>query len=85
MGIAHVPVRLLEVAGFGAMLGQFGFRLTGLIGTYYWYMYLLDLNSLPLYGKKHFDSPLQSEQATLKEADIEASAGVIGHETRPNA
>jgi hypothetical protein len=48
-------------------------------------MYLLDLNSLPLYGKKHFDSPLQSEQATLKEADIEASAGVVDHETRPNA
>jgi hypothetical protein len=85
VGIAHVPVRLLEVAGFGAMLELFGFGLTGKIGTYYWYMYLLDMNSLPLYGKKHFDSPLQSEQATLKETDIEATAGVIDHETRTNA
>ncbi|KAJ5312175.1 hypothetical protein N7508_003005 [Penicillium antarcticum] len=47
-------------------------------GTYYWYMYLLDLNTLPLYGTKRFDSPLQSEQATLKETNVEASAGLVG-------
>lgn len=73
-------LRVLELC-----LDCFEFGLTVIIGTYYWYMYLLDLNSLPLYGKKRFDSPLQSEQATLKETDIEASAGAINHETRTNA
>jgi hypothetical protein len=65
-------------------LDLFEFELTLMIGTYYWYMYLFDLNTLPLHDKKRFDSPLQSEQATLKESDVEASAGVAGHNTRTN-
>ncbi|CAI7658798.1 unnamed protein product [Penicillium glandicola] len=52
-------------------------------GTYYWYMYLLDLNTLPLYGKEGVrGSSLKSvsrlDQASTKRPDIESSAGGIG-------
>ncbi|KAJ5971508.1 uncharacterized protein N7479_001426 [Penicillium vulpinum] len=52
-------------------------------GTYYWYMYLLDINTLPLYGKEKvrnssLDSVSRPYQATTKRADIEASAGSFG-------
>ncbi|KAJ5374414.1 hypothetical protein N7517_006420 [Penicillium concentricum] len=48
-------------------------------GTYYWYMYLLDLNTLPLYGEKRtrsssLNSVLSSDRTSTKQPDVEASA-----------
>ncbi|KAJ5247641.1 hypothetical protein N7468_002624 [Penicillium chermesinum] len=46
------------------------------VGTYYWYMYLLDINELPMRGfkKKQIDATPETRSMT-KEGDIEASAG----------
>jgi len=52
-------------------------------GTYYWYMLLLDLNTLPLYGKERarsssLKSVSCSDRASTKRPDLEASAGGFG-------
>ncbi|KAJ5721725.1 formate/nitrite transporter family protein [Penicillium malachiteum] len=48
-------------------------------GTYYWYMYLLDINSLPIPGRKKSDSDTEvptPEGMSVKNGDIEANAGI---------
>jgi hypothetical protein len=41
------------------------------LGTYYWYMYLLDLNTLPITGlRKKTDSPTRP----ASKGDVEAAA-----------
>ena len=51
--------------------------LTTWIGTYYWYMYLLDLNAVSIPGlKKGRDqAQVSTPEAFSKERDIEATAG----------
>lgn len=45
-------------------------------GTYYWYMYLLDINELPLPGRKAKGIDATPETRSFsKEDDIEATAG----------
>jgi hypothetical protein len=49
------------------------------IGTFYWYMYLVDLNTLPLYGEERtqsnsLKSASCSGRAGTKRPDIETSA-----------
>ncbi|KAJ5994257.1 Formate/nitrite transporter [Penicillium sp. IBT 35674x] len=46
-------------------------------GTYYWYMYLLDLNTVSIPGLKKSQDQIQVDtaEASFKERDIEATAG----------
>ncbi|KAJ5811948.1 hypothetical protein N7474_008249 [Penicillium riverlandense] len=54
------------------------------VGTYYWYMYLLDLNTLPIYGlRKSGVATPQSEPIATKRDDIEASAGALDDSVTP--
>lgn len=48
------------------------------IGTYYWYMYLLDLNTASIPGLKRGRDQAQvsTPEVSSKERDIEASAGI---------
>ncbi|KAJ5634269.1 hypothetical protein N7528_002111 [Penicillium herquei] len=48
-------------------------------GTYYWYMYLLDINTLPIPSRKKSDSDTEvptPEGMSVKNGDIEANAGI---------
>jgi len=50
-----------------------------MLGTYYWYMYLLDINSLPIPGRKRRGSDTvvtTPENMSAKGGDIEANAGL---------
>ena len=57
------------------------------IGTYYWYMYLVDLNTLPFYDEERtrsnsLKSESRSDRDGTKRPDIETSAA--GFDQRTN-
>jgi hypothetical protein len=62
-------------------------RLIETIGTYYWYMYLVDLNTLPLYDEERtrsnsLKSASCSDGAGTKRPDIETSAAGFDDQNR---
>lgn len=86
-----IPTLLGNIIGGGIFCGQYchpysqirPLKLMKTLGTYYWYMLLLDLNTLPLYGKDRarsssLKSVSCSDRASTKRSDIESPAGSFG-------
>lgn len=81
-----IPTLLGNILGGGLFCGKLSIipplflRLKYALGTYYWYMYLLDINSISISGLGKNDSGRSSrEKLPFKNDDVEASAGVTTH------
>lgn len=79
-----IPTLLGNILGGGLFCGKSRSlevswiqSLTRIPGTYYWYMYLMDMNTITIPGLgKNVSGQSSREQLPTKNDDVEASAGV---------